>query len=38
MAFIQYAWQIMFSLIFASMMFVMIPRASALGYSGLMKC
>ncbi len=29
MAFIQYAWQIMFSLIFASMMFVMIPRASA---------
>ncbi|WP_274654458.1 ABC transporter ATP-binding protein [Paenibacillus humicola] len=28
-AFIQYAWQIMFSLIFASMMFVMIPRASA---------
>lgn len=29
MAFIQYAWQIMFALIFASMMFVMIPRASA---------
>ncbi|QYR21994.1 ABC transporter ATP-binding protein/permease [Paenibacillus sp. sptzw28] len=28
-AFIQYAWQIMFALIFASMMFVMIPRASA---------
>lgn len=28
-AFIQYAWQIMFSLIFASMMFVMIPRAAA---------
>jgi len=28
-AFIQYAWQIMFSLIFASMMFVMVPRASA---------
>ncbi|MEK8129130.1 ABC transporter ATP-binding protein [Paenibacillus filicis] len=28
-AFIQYAWQIMFSLVFASMMFVMIPRASA---------
>lgn len=29
MAFIQYAWQIMFALIFASMMFVMVPRASA---------
>lgn len=28
-AFIQYAWQIMFSLVFASMMFIMIPRASA---------
>ncbi|MFB9326859.1 ABC transporter ATP-binding protein [Paenibacillus aurantiacus] len=28
-AFIQYAWQIMFALIFASMMFVMVPRASA---------
>ncbi|GGD93047.1 ABC transporter ATP-binding protein [Paenibacillus nasutitermitis] len=28
-AFIQYAFQIMFSLMFASMMFVMIPRASA---------
>jgi ATP-binding cassette, subfamily B, multidrug efflux pump len=28
-AFTQYAWQIMFSLMFASMMFVMIPRASA---------
>ncbi|SDD12805.1 ATP-binding cassette, subfamily B [Paenibacillus sp. UNCCL117] len=28
-AFIQYAWQIMFSLVFASMMFVMIPRAAA---------
>jgi ATP-binding cassette subfamily B protein len=29
MAFIQYAWQIMFALMFASMMFVMVPRASA---------
>lgn len=28
-AFIQYAFQIMFALMFASMMFVMIPRASA---------
>lgn len=28
MAFIQYAWQIMFALMFASMMFVMVPRAS----------
>lgn len=28
-AFIQYAWQIMFSLVFASMMLVMLPRASA---------
>ncbi|MFD0714844.1 ABC transporter ATP-binding protein [Paenibacillus sp. GCM10027626] len=28
-AFIQYAWQIMFALLFASMMFVMIPRAAA---------
>ncbi|MBB3110656.1 ATP-binding cassette subfamily B protein [Paenibacillus phyllosphaerae] len=28
-AFIQYAWQIMFALIFASMMFVMVPRAQA---------
>lgn len=28
-AFIQYAWQIMFSLVFASMMLVMIPRAAA---------
>ena len=29
MAFIQYAWQIMFSLMFASMMLVMLPRAQA---------
>ncbi|GFN32804.1 ABC transporter ATP-binding protein [Paenibacillus xylaniclasticus] len=29
MAFIQYAWQILFALMFASMMFVMVPRASA---------
>jgi ATP-binding cassette, subfamily B, multidrug efflux pump len=28
-AFIQYAWQIMFALVFASMMLVMIPRAAA---------
>ncbi|ALS25900.1 multidrug ABC transporter ATP-binding protein [Paenibacillus sp. 32O-W] len=28
-AFIQYSWQIMFALMFASMMFVMIPRAAA---------
>ncbi|AJY74695.1 ABC transporter ATP-binding protein [Paenibacillus beijingensis] len=28
-AVVQYSWQIMFSLIFASMMFVMVPRASA---------
>lgn len=28
-AFIQYAWQIMFSLVFASMMLVMLPRAIA---------
>ena len=29
MAFIQYAWQIMFSLMFASMMFILLPRAQA---------
>ncbi|WP_127531993.1 ABC transporter ATP-binding protein [Paenibacillus kobensis] len=29
MAFIQYAWQILFALMFASMMFVMVPRATA---------
>ncbi|WP_199617645.1 ABC transporter ATP-binding protein [Paenibacillus alkalitolerans] len=28
-AFIQYSWQIMFSLMFAAMMFTMIPRAAA---------
>jgi len=28
-AFIQYSWQIMFSLMFAAMMFTMIPRANA---------